>query len=154
MRLSAYIAAMLLLLLAAPMTHGASAPAGVTLIEGQAWTADNKPLPGVRLRLRNTETGKVAGVTLANEQGRFIFANVEGGSYLIELVNETGSVLAVGHTFTIAPGQTVGTFVRLGSRLPWFAALFGNAAGAVASTAATQGITALAPLARPASAGR
>jgi hypothetical protein len=43
--------------------------------------------------------------------------------------------------------------VRLGARTPWFADFFGNAAGAVTSTAASQGITALAPVQLPLSAG-
>jgi hypothetical protein len=153
-RLPASIAAAVLLLLAAPVMYGASAPSPATSIRGNAWTADNQPVPAARLRLRNLMTGKVEAATQANQAGEFTFANVEGGSYLVELVNDTGHVLAVGHRFSIAPGETVGTFVRLGTRVPWFSGFFGNAAAAVASIAASQGITALAPIVRPATSGR
>jgi hypothetical protein len=144
----------MVLLVAAPVMYGAAAPVRGTAIRGNAWTADNHPLPAARLRLRNVTTGKVEGATLANEAGQFTFANIEGGSYLVELVNEAGGVMAVGHLFSIAPGEIVGTFVRLGTRVPWFTGFFGNAAAAVASSAASQGITALAPVVRPASSGR
>lgn len=148
----------MMLLVAASLTHGAgpgpAAAARATAIRGHAWTADNTPIPAARLRLRNVTTGKVEAVTIANEAGQFTFSDVEGGSYLVELVNDAGSVLAVGHLFSIGPGEIVGTFVRLGTRVPWFSGFFGNAAAAVASSAASQGITALAPVVRPASSGR
>lgn len=154
-RLPALIVAVMLLV-AASMAHGgAPVPATRgTAILGNAWTANNSPIPNARLRLRNVASGKVAAVTLANETGQFSFTNIETGSYVVELVNEAAAVLALGHVFSIAPGETVATFVRLGTRVPWFAGFFGNAAGAVASSAASQGITALAPLVRPASSGR
>ena len=146
--------AVAVLLLATPVMCGASAPGRGTSIRGNAWTADNQPIPAARLRLRNLGTGKVEAATQANDAGEFTFANPEGGSYLVELVNESGRVLAVGHRFSIAPGETVATFVRLGTQVPWFSGFFGNAAAAVASFAASQGITALAPVVRPATSGR
>ena len=60
-------------------------------------------------------------------------------------------LLAVGQVFTIAPGETVATFVRLGTKLPWFAGFFSNAAAAAITAAASEGVTALAPVARPVS---
>jgi hypothetical protein len=55
----------------------------------------------------------------------------------------------VGHAFVIAPGETVATFVRLGTKVPWFTGFFNNAASAVASTAAGLGVTAIAPVQLP-----
>lgn len=155
-RLPVFMAA-LALLIAAPMRRAAD-PAGPairgTAVLGNAWTADNRPIPAARLRLRNLTSGKVDAVTVADDAGRFSFRNIAEGIHVVELVNEVGSVLTVGHVFSIAPGETVATFVRLGTRVPWFAGFFGNAAAAVASSAASQGITALAPVGRPASSGR
>jgi hypothetical protein len=119
--------------------------ARATSIIGTAWQADNTPIPHARVQLRNTLTGRMAAHAVANERGQFSFHNVETGSYLIELVSETGKLLAVGHGFTIGPGETVATFVRLGTRVPWFTGFFSNAAAAVASSAAAAGVTALAP---------
>lgn len=145
------------LLMAAVVLHAngrANGPARGTSIRGHAWTAENTPIPHAQLRLRNVTTGKVEALAVANEAGQFTFANVEGGSYVVELINESGRVLTVGHVFTIAPGETVGTFVRLGTKVPWFSGFFENTAAAVASSAASGGITALAPVVRPASSGK
>jgi hypothetical protein len=122
-----------------------------TSIMGVAWNADNSPIPGARLRLRNATTGRIAGTALANEAGQFTFGGIETGSYLVELVSESGRILTISHTFAVGPGETVATFVRLGSKAPWFSGFFGNAASAVAATAASAGVTAIAPEAKPCS---
>lgn len=157
-RLPALIAAVVLLVAASELhavdRPGTPARSGGSSVLGNAWTADNTPIPKARLRLRDVASGKVEAVTLANEAGQFTFSNIGGGSYVIELVDDAAAVMAVGHVFSIAPGETVATFVRLGTKVPWFTGFFGNAAAAVASSAASQGITALAPLVRPASSGR
>lgn len=117
----------------------------VTSIRGAAWNADNSPIPNARLRLRDVATGRIAATTVANDVGQFTFDRVEGGSYIIELVSETGKILTVGHTFIVAPGETVATFVRLGAKVPWFEGFFANAGSAVAASAASLGVTAIAP---------
>jgi hypothetical protein len=125
-----------------------------TSIVGHAWTADNAPIEGAKLRLRNVADGRIAATATADETGRFTFTKVEGGSYVVEIVNDAGKVLAIGHSFSIVPGETIGTFVRLGARTPWFTGFFANTAAAAASSASSQGITALAPTARAASSRR
>jgi hypothetical protein len=135
------------------MAPGAPRPAGVrsgsrpTSIIGAAWNADNTPIKSANLRLRNVVTGKVEAVTKANEAGQFTFDNVEGGNYVVELVTDTGHIQTVGNVFTIAPGETVATFVRLGPKVPWVTAFFNNTASSVASSAAAEGVSAVAPLA-------
>jgi len=131
---------------------GGAVAARTTSILGVAWNADNSPVTNARLRLRNVVTGRVEATAVANDVGRFTFENIEGGTYVVELVHESGKVMTVGHVFTIAPGETVATFVRLGTKVPWFNGFFSNAASAAASTAASQGVTAIAPVVRPASA--
>jgi len=130
-----------------------AAPAGIRAgaIIGVAWNAVNRPIPGARVRLRNVVTGRVPLTAIASDTGQFTFKGVESGSYLIELVTENGKILTVGHPFTIAAGETVATFVRLAARPPWFEGFFGNAASAVASTAASAGVTAIAPETKPCS---
>jgi hypothetical protein len=119
---------------------------------GWAWSADNKPLPEALVRLRNIVSGRVEAAATATADGEFTFTDVEGGSYVVELVDEEGRVRAVGQVFTIQPGETVATFVRLGAHLPWFTGLFSNTAAAVVSSAAGLGITAVAPVGRALSA--
>jgi hypothetical protein len=122
---------------------------GATSVLGSAWTVDNTPIPGAQVQLRNLVTGKVEAKAVTDLAGQFTFSRVEGGIYAVELVGDTGKILTVGHAFVIAPGETVATFVRLGTKVPWFNGFFSNAASAVASTAASQGITAIAPVQLP-----
>lgn len=133
-----------------PARVGAAAGTGtLTSVVGAAWKVDNTPIPLARLQLRNLVSGKVEAATVADEAGKFTFARIEGGSYVVELVADNGRILTVGHAFVIAPGETVATFVRLGTKVPWYSGFFSNAASAVASTAASQGITAIAPVQLP-----
>jgi hypothetical protein len=123
-------------------TAAKAAAASRTTILGAAWHSDNSPIKRANLRLRNVVSGKIESVARANEAGQFTFENIEGGSYVVELVTDSGHILTVGDVFTIAPGETVATFVRLGPKTPWGTAVF-NAAGDIASTAATEGIAAI-----------
>jgi hypothetical protein len=118
-----------------------------TSIIGTAWNADGSPIKGANLRLRNIVTGKVEAASKANDAGRFTFDNVEPGSYVVELVSDAGHVRTIGHTFTIAPGETVATFVRLTPKVPWTTAFFDSTAGSVTSTAAIAGVNAFGALA-------
>jgi hypothetical protein len=133
-----------------PARVGASPGAGgSTSVLGVAWKVDNTPIPNARVQLRNLVSGKVEAHAVADQVGQFSFPRLEGGTYVVELLGENGRVLTVGHAFVIAPGETVATFVRLGTKVPWFNGFFQNAASAVASTAASQGITAIAPVQLP-----
>lgn len=119
---------------------------GQTSVLGAAWRVDNSPIAGAHVQLRNLVNGKVQAAAVANEAGRFTFSRIEGGTYVVELLGENGKIASVGHAFVIAPGETVATFVRLGTKVPWFSGFFSNAASIVASSAASQGITAMAPV--------
>jgi hypothetical protein len=96
-------------------------------------------------------TGHIDGTTVANDAGQFAFADVNSGSYLVELVSNAGHIVTVGQVFTIAPGETVATFVRVAAKAPWFEGFFSNVAQAVSSSAASEGVTAIAPVVREAS---
>ena len=129
----------------------AAGAARSTSVMGAAWNVNNTPIPGARVQLRNVVTGKIAGNAVADDAGRFTFTNIEGGTYVVELVAPNGKILTVGHPFAIASGETVATFVRLAAQAPWYAGFFSNAATAAASAAASSGITALAPVQLPVS---
>ena len=167
-RLPALFAAAVLLLAAATLHAGGPvSTARGTSILGNVWTADNDPIPRAHVRLRNVGSGKIEAVSAADEAGKFTFSSIEPGTYLVELVNESASVLAVSHVFTIAPNETVATFIRLGRSRGFLrifetaaagvvtgAALFQNASTAVTAAAASLGITGVTATSRPASAGR
>jgi len=132
---------------ARPAVNGSRVVVGVrsTNVVGTAWNSDNTPIKSANLRLRNVVTGQVEGEAKGNDAGEFGFDNIEPGSYVVELLSDAGKVRAVGHMFTIGQGETVATFVRLESKVPWVEAFFKNTASVVAIAAASQGITALSP---------
>lgn len=121
-------------------------------IIGTAWHHDNSPVSNALLRLRNVTTGRIVMGTQANVQGRFTFLQVLPGSYIVELVDANGDIRAVGQMFSLGAGETVATFIRLGTEVPWFSGFFANAAAAVLAIAAALGVTAVGNGAQPASA--
>jgi hypothetical protein len=122
---------------------------GMTSVIGAAWKVDNTPIAGAQVQLRNLVSGKVDARSVADDKGQFTFPRIEGGTYVVELLGENDRIVTVGHAFVIAPGETVATFVRLGTKVPWITGFFNNLGSAVAATAASQGITALAPVQLP-----
>jgi hypothetical protein len=118
-----------------------------TTVFGFVWNPRDEPIPKAAVRLRNVTTGRAEAHAVTTETGEFTFDDIEGGTYLTEYVNDKGRVLAVGHVFTIAPGETVATFIRLTTGTSWFAALLGapsNVAATAVASAASLGLTALA----------
>lgn len=127
------------------VTTRAQSPKAASAIEGRAWRGHQSPIPQANLRLRNIVSGKIQATTIADDAGRFVITNVPPGMYLVELVSEEAKVLAVSATFTAAAGETVTTFVRLGTKVAWFDGLFGNAALVVTAAATMAGVGAISP---------
>jgi len=121
-------------------------------ISGTAWNHDETPISHALLRLRDVASGLILGGTEADAAGKFTFLRVPPGSYVVELVDEKGRVLALGHVFSLGPGETVVTFIRLGSVAPWYDGFFTNAATAALAAAASLGVTAVGEGDQPASA--
>ena len=123
-------------------------------VMGFAWSATNDPLPNVDVQLRNLLTGTVEARSRTSDAGEFLFTDLEGGTYVVELINDSGRVVALGAPFTVAPGETVATFVRLALPAPWFMTVMSNSAAAAVSTAAGIGVVGVTPPAQNASADR
>jgi len=119
-----------------------------TQIMGYLWTANNGAIPDAAVQIRNTVTNVVEAVTKTNAAGEFVFQNVNPGEFVIEYVTDTAKkgLLALGHPFTVSPGETVATFVRLSNGLPMLlpnelGKLTTNVASQAVTSAATQGVT-------------
>lgn len=134
---------------------GSAAPgANTTSVMGYIWAGEGTPLSNATVQLRNIVTGQIEQVSTTLQNGAFTFQNVSSGTYAIEYVTEEGGrVLAVGQAFSVAPGETVATFVRLGGRLALLAPeLAGSAAQAVVSNVANAvatGVVSIAGTAAP-----
>lgn len=131
-----------------------SASAGLsksTQIMGYLWTAQNGAIPDATVQIRNTVTNSIEGLVKTDPAGQFVFQNVNPGEYMIEYVTDSTkhTLLALGHPFTVSPGETVATFVRLSNGLPMLLPnelgnLTSNVASQAVTSAASQGVTAVA----------
>jgi hypothetical protein len=130
----------------------AIAPTAAGLIVGSVWGHDNLPVANPLVRLRDLSSGRIVRGAEGDADGRFTFERIPAGSYLVELVNDRGGVVAVGHMFSLGPTETISTFIRLTSRPGWFDGFFSNAAAAALSAAAALGVTAVGNGTQPASA--
>lgn len=134
-----------------PTAMGRTAAARAAVVRGVVWKADNSPFPGPKVRLRNLHSGRVEATAVGTEVGQFSFNQIESGTYMVELVDDNGKVVAVGQTFRIESGDTIATFVRLPAPQSWYAGVFGNTAAAVLAAASSAGLTAIGTQAPPAS---
>ena len=126
----------------------------VTAVMGYLWAGEGTPVQNATVQLRNIVTGQIEQVSSTLQNGAFAFNNVASGTYAIEYVTESaGRVLAVGQAFSVAPGETVATFVRLGGKLALLVPdLASNAAQAVvtqATQAVASGVVSVAGTAAP-----
>lgn len=120
-------------------------------VTGTVWNRNDTPVALPRVRLRDVTSGQIVRVTQGDDRGRFTFLKVPSGSYIVELVDRSGTVLALGQMFTLGPLETVATFLRLGASVPWYAGFFSNAAAAALASAAALGLTAVGNGGQPAS---
>lgn len=110
-----------------------------------------RPVAAARLRLRDLTSGRILMTGRSDHEGGFRFTGVPSGSYVVELVDETGTVRALSGTCSLSSGQAVATFIRLGAQPPWYSGFFTNAAMAAVSSAAGLGVTAVGSGFQPAS---
>ena len=126
-----------------------TAHAGVIL--GVVRDGTERPVAAARLRVRDLTAGRILMAGRSDQEGGFHFTGVPAGSYVVELVDESGTVRALSGTCSITSGQAVSTLIRLGAQPPWYSGFFTNAAMAAVSSAAGLGVTAVGSGFQPAS---
>jgi hypothetical protein len=129
---------------ASPLLPGTTERAFAT-IQGNALDSANNALPGGNVRLRDVRFGRVVDLQVTDQSGLFAFRTVNPGSYVVELIGTSESVVAASQVLHASAGEVVSAVVKLPFRAPPLAALFGERshAGALAmlvSTAASSGI--------------
>lgn len=118
-----------------------------TQIMGYLWTSNNGAMTNANVQIRNTVTNVVERVATTNAAGEFVFQNITPGEYVIEYVQgSVAKIVAIGHPFTVSPGETVATFVRLSNGLPMLipnelSNLTSNVAAQAVTSAAAQGVS-------------
>ena len=129
-----------------PRTAAAPA-AGLTVVQsviaGTVLDASSRPIPNARVQLRNLETTRVDRTGFTNRLGEFSFPVVPDVSYVVELVDENGRVLAAGPMLSARPGEVAGTIVKLRSATATAVSTFTYGLGTLLSAVASLGITSL-----------
>jgi hypothetical protein len=120
-------------------------------IAGAVVDGSDRPLAGARVQIRDLTSGRISMSTRADQNGQFRFAGIAAGSYVAEVLDDRGSVRAVGQTLTLLPGETVNTVIRLGANARWYQGFFTNAGLAAVVSAAGLGVTAVGSGFQPAS---
>jgi carboxypeptidase family protein len=87
-----------------PVSHPVS-------INGIAITPTGQPVANATVRARNLLTGQVARSTSTTSSGHFVFAGLDSGNYVLELVHTTGQVLGTSSFIFAAAGSTVAATV-------------------------------------------
>ena len=126
-------------LFAAP---AAAAQPGTGTISGSARSASGQSMPNTTVRLRNVQTGQLAGATTSGAEGQFSFAGLGPGSYVVEVVDAAGVVVGTSAAIALTAATMVATGVVVTSSAAAAGAL--AAAGGGAFFASTLGIITIA----------
>ena len=76
-------------------------------IEGTAKSPDQAVLAFFTVRLREVSSGELVAVGQTNEVGAFLFTGLNPGTYVVEVVDATGRVLATSVSIPLAEGATI-----------------------------------------------
>jgi len=121
----------------------------LTIIQGNALTSANGPLPGTIVRLRDARFGRVIETQRTDKSGSFAFQVVDPGTYIVELLGQNQTVLAASQIINVNAGEAVSAIVKLPVGITPFAGLLNSsiapAAAIIATQAAATGIAAVVP---------
>lgn len=129
-------------------------PQPVTVVSAFVWDSANRPVADVTVALRNLNTARVDRSMHSDQDGHVTFRGIDRGTYVLEVVDARGAVIATGQTFSIEVGESLATFVRLAGKSPWYAGLFHNAGAIAVAAAAGLGASAIGVTGQPQSPGR
>jgi len=112
-------------------------------IRGNALDSTNGILPDSPVRLRDARLGRIISTQRTDTSGLFEFRAVDPGSYIVELLGTTDTVLAASQLINVNAGEGVSTLVKLPFRLPPLGGLLGHTTAqaiAITSAAAATGV--------------
>ena len=89
---------------------------GQTQIIGTVIDIRQVPVPNAKVRLRNLNTGRIEQEAVTNDKGEYVFAVVEPGSYVVEMVLSDGTIVALSNAGALAHYETLLTVVQLPGR--------------------------------------
>ena len=107
----------------------AFAAQGTGQISGTARNAQDQILSGVKVQLRNVDTGQLVATTKSAANGAFEFKGLNPGNYIAEIVVDDGKILGASTSMALAAGGIVSGVT-----------IAASAAGALAGAAAAGGV--------------
>ena len=123
----------------------------LTIIQGNALTSTNAPMPDTLVRLRDARFGRVIETQTTDKSGVFAFTVLDPGSYIVEILGNDQTLLAASQILNVNAGDAVSAIVKLPFRVTPFAGLLNSSiapsAAMMATQAAATGIAAVVPTA-------
>lgn len=89
---------------------------GQTQIVGVVIDIFQVPVTDAKVRLRNLNTGQIEQEAQTNDKGEYVFAAVEPGTYVVEMVMVDGTIIALSNAGALARYETLQTVVQLPGR--------------------------------------
>lgn len=113
-------------------------------IDALVLDANETPLPHVSIRLRDARTGGEAARHDTDASGRYVFAAIEPGSYVVEIVGEDGRALAASNVVHLNRDDISFVVVRLAQsrQVPALLPVRTSTALAIVGAAAAAGVLA------------
>src|SRR3989442_9876475 len=105
-------------------------------IQGTATSSTGQTLPNFTVQLRNLQSGQLAGSTTSNAAGSFSFTGLTPANYVVEVVNQAGTIVGSSSAVAVTAGATVTVTVSTTAAAA-IAGAGGAAAGAAGGGAAT-----------------
>ena len=105
-------------------------------IQGTATSSTGQTLPNYTVQLRNLQTGQLAGSTTSNAAGSFSFTGLNPANYVVEVVNQAGTIVGSSSAVAVTAGATVTVTVSTTAAAAIAGAGGAAAAGGGAATAA------------------
>jgi hypothetical protein len=128
-------------LVVAAMLMAAVSYAQTGSVSGTAQNAQSQPLSGVRVQLRNVDTGQLAGSTTSATNGAYSFTGLNPANYVVEILDAAGNVIGTSASLAVAAGGVIsGVTVAASATL----AAAATAGGLAAFFTSTGGILVLA----------
>ena len=133
-----------------PVSAAGLAPVTGT-ITGAAASWNGETLANVTIHARDLQTGALIGSTTSNVAGRFSFAGLKPGRYVVEVASQLGPIVGSSSVLDVTAGETVtvtvNTTAATGSAYGGGAAQGGQARGGVSRAVIITSIAAAAGIA-------
>ena len=118
-------------------------------IQGNVLTLTNGPIADAPVRLRDARFGRILDAQVTGRSGMFSFASVDPGSYIVELMSRSQTVLAASPLLSVNGGETVSVVVKLPFRATPGSGLLSTTSAssltAIGIAAAASGVAAIVP---------